>query len=476
MKKFGFIKKVTAAATAAAMVASLGISAFALEANGGDGITINSVDVTQIDVTNEVYKVTVGFTTSVDNEIGMTMLTYGDSSDGSLSLGSDWDSNKYNSGTMKVIGVDQIPGVSADGSSTFVFNVTTKASSGDIYLKKGSTALIALSGDGVKMPAVATLTIKAKATYGAPVEVGSSSDPVALAANLTNEQIQNTIKEALETKNATTSVYENSTATTALKENVPLYGTNVEFGTFTKGAGNTYTGTVIIKTVEGVDVNEGGIAVAVTVNTETTAVDADKISRIDGKAAETDGSFAIKIEKGDAASVADITAKLKEKTADIVDSTEKITGKVALNDTNAEFSTESTFDAAAESQELTYSVTIKASAAVTGTEYLNVTTALTATVKVTVSSAPVGDPVYLGDVNMDGEISGADWQAVMNHLSEYIVNNELDDNNSVSYKAADVNKDGEISGADWQAIMNHLSEYITNAEIGTEIVGYKVID
>ena len=162
MKKFGFIKKVTAAATAAAMVASFGISAFAAapNTNPGDGIAITDVTVKARmngeNIVPGIYDVKVAFTTSVDNTIGMTMLTYGDSENDTKLNGTDWGNNKYQSG-MKIIGVDQIPGVAKDGTGEFNFSVTTEGSGSDIYLAEGKTALVALSGDGVDVPAVAEL-------------------------------------------------------------------------------------------------------------------------------------------------------------------------------------------------------------------------------------------------------------------------------------------------------------------------------
>lgn len=403
MKKFGFIKKITAAATTAAMVASFGISAFAdTVGNAGNGITINSVNVTEIDTTNEIYKVTVGFTSTSTNNIGMTMLTYGNSDDSSLTLGSSWSENQYQSTGMKVIGVDQIAGVS-NGTGTFEFNVTTKVSAGDIYLKKGSTALIALSGDGVTTPAVAPITITATATYAAPVTIND----VALAANLTDTQIQNTIKEALQTKAVTTSVYEKSTDTTALKENVPLYGDNVTIGTFTKAAdSDVYTGTVTIKAVDGVNVQEGGISVAVTVNTVKTAVDAAKATAVEGMSAvaETPNNFAITVGATDNADAnAVVTNNFVGKNVTLTDSTGTITGTVAITSdmvTAGDYAVDAT---------KAYTVTIPSTVA-TNNSLLTIPSAgITLTVDVTVTSVAVINAITLsGDAINVTVTKGAD--------------------------------------------------------------------
>ena len=403
MKKFGFIKKITAAATAAAMVASFGISAFAdTVGNPGNGITINSVNVTEIDTTNEIYKVTVGFTSTSTNNIGMTMLTYGNSNDSSMTLGSSWSENQYQSTGMKVIGVDQIAGVS-NGTGTFEFNVTTKVSAGDIYLKKGSTALIALSGDGVSVPAVAPLTITATATYAAPVTIND----VALAANLTADEIQDTIKEALQTKAVTTSVYEKSTDTTALKENVPLYGDNVTIGTFTKAAdSDVYTGTVTINAVDGVNVQTGGISVAVTVNTVKTAVEAAKATAVEGMTAvtETPNKFTLTVgSDGNADANAVVANNFVGKTVTLTDSTGTVTGTVAITSemvTVSEYAVDVT---------KAYTVTIPSTAS-TNNSLLTIPSAgITLTVDVTVTSAAVINAITLsGDAINVTVTKGAD--------------------------------------------------------------------
>ena len=476
MKKFGFIKKVTAAATAAAMVASLGISAFATTPGtaGSDDLAGATINITNVDLdqigNSDVYKVTVSYkTTATNNSIGMTMLTYKQSDNTKdLTLGTSYDDSKVSEGSdvskMQIIGIDQTNPVNAgdenNGQGTFEFNVTTDSSAaGGYYLKKGVTALIALSSDGNvngenSSPAFATLTIPVSASSASNVTISS----LVLDAN---EDIESKVVE--EVQKQTVTLYDGETVAA---ENVSLASAE-KVGSVTIN-GNVYTGNVKLTSATGVNIGSDGILVPFEVTVSLNPVAAAEISKVDGKAAETDGSFAVKIEKGDAASVADITAKLKEKTADIVDSTEKITGKVALNDTNAEVSTvDSTFDAAAETQVFTYTVTIKENATVTGTDYLNVTTPLTATVKVTVSSAPVGVTYILGDVNGDGKVDAMDWGILRNHVQKVVVNADLDDTTSRAYKAADVDKSGgKLSASDWGILRNHVQKVLINENIG----------
>lgn len=448
MKKFGFIKKITAAATAAAMVTSLGISAFALEGNAGTGITIDTIGVTETDKPG-IYTVTVGFTANSTNNIGMTMLTYGkkpaaDGAEVNMVLDPSWTNNQYDGETMKVIGVDQIAGVS-NGSGTFEFNVSTNKGTDSIYLAKGTTALIALSGDGVSVPAVAPLTITAIAAYGAPAEI-SSSDPVALDANLTADEIQDTIKAALQTKAVTTSVYEKSTDTTALKENVPLYGDNVTIGTFTKAAdSDVYTGTVTINAVEGVSVQTGGIPVAVTVNTVKTAVDAAKATAVEDMSAVvgTDNKFATTVAATDNADAnAVVENNFVGKKVTLTDSTGTVTGTVTI--TNAMVTP------GAYTVGETSAYTIAIPAGTTSNSLLTVPAGgITVTVDVTVSAAPVVKGMF-GDVNNDKVIDYTDVGEIIAYITassngqEYPFIDANDPEKTVDLKFADVTADFKL--------------------------------
>ena len=90
--------------------------------------------------------------------------------------------------------------------------------------------------------------------------------------------------------------------------------------------------------------------------------------------------------------------------------------------------------------------------------------------------APAGVPVYLGDVNMDGEVNGQDWQLIMFHNNNLNPIPALKDKTSVQYKAANINNDDEINGQDWQLIMFHNNNLNPNPDIGKKIVGYKSVE
>jgi hypothetical protein len=147
MKKFS-LKKITAAVSAAAMIATMGTTAFAHDitvANGNTGISILDED------HDGIYDITVNYTSAVENKIGVTMLTYGMTDNTGLTAQT---ANKaYDKEKMKIVGVDQSAPVAANGSGTFSFRVSAilpKAGSANTYyLKRGVPALIALSGDGV---------------------------------------------------------------------------------------------------------------------------------------------------------------------------------------------------------------------------------------------------------------------------------------------------------------------------------------
>ncbi|MDY5231805.1 MAG: dockerin type I repeat-containing protein [Eubacteriales bacterium] len=140
MKKFS-LKKITAAVSAAAMIATMGTSAFASEITvTNDTITISDTD------GDGIFDITVNYTSTVNNEIGVTMLTYGMSDDSDIAA-----STGYATTGMKIVGVDQSAGaVAKDGTGSFNFKVSAiKNSNGGYYLKRGVDAIIAVSGDGV---------------------------------------------------------------------------------------------------------------------------------------------------------------------------------------------------------------------------------------------------------------------------------------------------------------------------------------
>ena len=152
MKKFS-LKKITAAVSAAAMIATMGTTAFAANViQSSSGITIKGITVTQRTDNSELYNVSVVYETTEVQDIGTTMLTYVKHGDALSSV------TAYDKGTMNIVGIDQ-----KNDTSAFTFTVTTDTSaSNGIYMIPGEAGLLMLSGDKVGgTPAVATLAIAA---------------------------------------------------------------------------------------------------------------------------------------------------------------------------------------------------------------------------------------------------------------------------------------------------------------------------
>lgn len=152
MKKFS-LKKITAAVSAAAMIATLGTTAFAANViQSSSGITIKGITVTQRTDDSELYNVSVVYETTEVQDIGTTMLTYVKHGDALSSV------TAYDKDTMNIVGIDQ-----KNDTSAFTFTVTTDTSaSNGIYMIPGEAGLLMLSGDKVGgTPAVATLAIAA---------------------------------------------------------------------------------------------------------------------------------------------------------------------------------------------------------------------------------------------------------------------------------------------------------------------------
>lgn len=181
MKKFS-LKKITAAVSAAAMIATMCTSAFAASpvsaGQDGDGITITDVTVRQRESGSKLYDVSVTYTTSVAQEIGTTMLTYVKHGNSLTSV------EAYNDSTMKIVGVDQ-----KNDMEAFTFTVTTEENSNGIYMTPGEAGLLMLSGDKVTTPAVASVKIPAPAAVKATadavdVDVYSYEDAEAIKSKI----------------------------------------------------------------------------------------------------------------------------------------------------------------------------------------------------------------------------------------------------------------------------------------------------
>lgn len=397
MKKFS-LKKITAAVSAAAMIATMGTSAFAAVGNPGSGVTIDTITKTLVDETNQIYNIKVDFTSSSANEIGMTMLTYGNADDSSLNLQSDWDNNKYkDDNSMKIVGVDQKEPVANGSTGSFEFKITTKQSAGAIYLKKGATALIALSGDGVTTPAVAPLSINAIAGYAAPVNLGE----VSMAANA---DVQAELTAAAKGQSA--AVYEKQDDEVSLG-NVPLADATI--GTWTEKDG-TYTATATIPAstvMSGVDFPAAGLSVSLTATTKFTAVNAAKATAVEGFTANEGATeFTKTVTADDLTSDATLKNQLVGKKVTLADKSGKVSGAVTITDSMV--ATDETYDSATESdQVITYTVTVPEGA--TDDTLLNVSSGgIAVTAKITVTKTPVIKAIALEGAEIEVSVTKGD--------------------------------------------------------------------
>lgn len=392
MKKFS-LKKITAAVSAAAMIATMGTSAFALEGNAGVGVTIDTITKSVVDADKQIYNIKVDFTSSSANEIGMTMLTYGNKDDSDLSLGMGYDD-----GTMKIIGVDQIDPVTSGNEGSFEFKITTKADSGAIYLKKGKTALITLSGDGVTTPAVAPLSINAIAGYAAPVALGAVSMDA-------NADVSAALTDAAKAAKAT--IYEKQSDTDNLGE-VSLADATI--GAWTESEG-TYTATATLPgstVMSGVDFPAAGLSVSLSATVTFNAVAASKATAVEGFTANEDVTeFAKTVTADDTTTDAKLKEEVVGKKVTLTDKTGKVSGTVAI--TEGMVATSDTYVSSNENdQVITYTVTVPKDTATSST-LLNVPDGgIIATVKVTVTKTPVIKAIALDGAKIEVTVTKGD--------------------------------------------------------------------
>lgn len=396
MKKFS-LKKITAAVSAAAMIATMGTSAFAVEGNDGVGVSIDTITKTVVDADKQIYNIKVDFTSSSANEIGMTMLTYGAKDDSSLTLNTDWADNAYSDDTMKIIGVDQISPVTSGNTGSFAFKITTDKDAGAIYLKKGATALIALSGDGVTTPAVAPLSINAIAGYAAPVALGAVSMDA-------NADVSAALTDAAKAAKAT--IYEKQSDTDNLGE-VSLADATI--GAWTESEG-TYTATATLPSstvMSGVDFPAAGLSVSLSATVTFNAVAASKATAVEGFTANEDVTeFAKTVTADDTTTDAKLKEKVVGKKVTLADATGKVSGTVDITD--GMVSTSDTYDSSSEEdQVITYTVTVPEG--ITSNELLNVPTGgIPVTVKVTVTKTPVIKAIALDGAKIEVTVTKGD--------------------------------------------------------------------
>lgn len=392
MKVNNLLKKVGSVITTAALLATLGTTAFAdgenVSTKPGKGISITSVTTTKVD-DNGLYNVKVEYATTVDNVTGMTMLAYrakdssGNPSD--TALGTAYSND------MQIVGIDQKEPVK-NNSGSFEFKVTTNTDANGFYIQKGKKALIAVSGDQCE-PAYATLLIKLAAKEITPKTLDKA---VSVAANASDVDIQSALDAAV--KNVTVEVVDDVTN----NHQVSLDKADIKDANWTLGEDGKCTRRYTFKagntSVEGVEFKEDK-TVVVTATITKTAVDANTVSSVDGLTAK-EGSVNTfeKTYSADQNTEESVIkdALFKDKTAKIANGI--ATGTVTLESGWAK-STGTAYDKSAdEDQNLVYEVTIPNTATVTGNEYLKIAAdGLKFTVNVTVSRTQ-----YISAITLDG--------------------------------------------------------------------------
>ena len=526
MKKFS-LKKITAAVSAAAMIATMGTSAFAANViQSSSGITIKGITVTQRTDDSELYNVSVEYETTEVQGIGTTMLTYVKHGDALSSV------TAYDKDTMNIVGVDQ-----KNDTSAFTFTVTTDSSaSNGIYMVPGESGLLMLSGDKVTSPAVATLAIAALKVEN--TDLGNIA--IINGADATDTAKKNAIINAVGAVKFTN--------TDGVSEDVTLAAENVTL---------TETGATITYNNYSVDVTASFVAKAFDVAEITLLTDNDEVYTADSflnDTADVNDQVAAKIKKvrvtgaeeegmipsetwtigtdGAAVSVTGTAANdsetdltvtvtapasakgdLKGKTATVKVTLAADTTKIATsyklfdlsgtevpstgvkltkseglsaplpaeysvklyNNQNEEidagkweitsFVWSPLFNGNAEGTYVgTATIAPKSGEATEATGVDKLTITLTVVVE-----EQKGVKFVLGDVNGDGQVNGSDVTDLMNHVSELIIINDMSDEAGRTFKASDVNEDGSVNGSDVTDLMNHVSELIMSNRIGLEL-------
>lgn len=526
MKKFS-LKKITAAVSAAAMIATMGTSAFAANViQSSSGITIKGITVTQRTDDSELYNVSVEYETTEVQGIGTTMLTYVKHGDALSSV------TAYDKDTMNIVGVDQ-----KNDTSAFTFTVTTDSSaSNGIYMVPGESGLLMLSGDKVTSPAVATLAIAALKVEN--TDLGNIA--IINGADATDTAKKNAIINAVGAVKFTN--------TDGVSEDVTLAAENVTL---------TETGATITYNNYSVDVTASFVAKAFDVAEITLLTDNDEVYTADSflnDTADVNDQVAAKIKKvrvtgaeeegmipsetwtigtdGAAVSVAGTAANdsetdltvtvtapasakgdLKGKTATVKVTLAADTTKIATsyklfdlsgtevpstgvkltkseglsaplpaeysvklyNNQNEEidagkweitsFVWSPLFNGNTEGTYVgTATIAPKSGEATEATGVDKLTITLTVVVE-----EQKGVKFVLGDVNGDGQVNGSDVTDLMNHVSELIIINDMSDETGRTFKASDVNEDGSVNGSDVTDLMNHVSELIMSNRIGLEL-------
>lgn len=401
MKVKNLLKKVGSVMTTAALLATLGTTAFAdgvdVKKEVAEGGNVNITGVTATDKGNDVYEIKVDYTTTIDNKVGMTMLTYrasgedGKPADTALST-------KY-SDKMQIVGIAQSADNKAkDSSGSFIFNVTTKQgkdTTNKYYIQKGKKVLIAVSGDQCT-PAYATFSLNATAT-SATCTLGSVEQPVQIKAN---ENISKALNDWMNSNKGNVDA-EFVDASEEIIGRAKLDNVDFTDVNWSKSETNenVYTATVTLKDgdVSGVKIDKP-ITLSLTATVEITPVDAKKIKSLDGVSVNTEGSFDLTYAADGEVTKDKVTDFLVGKKVVVTDETSKVDStEITLN--KGMLTEPTSFTDSDNDYTVEYGVTIQNGTG-SGNEKLNISSDITATVKVKVTKKAVvnkielkGDPI-----------------------------------------------------------------------------------
>ena len=384
MKVNNLLKKVGSVITTAALLATLGTTAFAdggvTVGVGGDGISITEVETVQHENSTDVYDVTVTYKTTKDNAVGMTMLVYKNKDDSSLN---DNAANPYTEGSMQIIGIDQTKAESSsDGSAkegSFTFSVTTNAGTTEApnvyHIKKGKKALIAVSGDKCT-PAYAALLIKLAAKEITPKTLDKA---VSVAANASDVDIQSALDAAV--KNVTVEVVDDVTN----NHQVSLDKADIKDANWTLGEDGKCTRRYTFKagntSVEGVEFKEDK-TVVVTATITKTAV-SGTVAKL-GSAEVTGNVATISVNNSvlkDATDLSNLTTYLEENYKSVQLTAGDLTDTI---ENGASFETSDAYEVNKTSY--TYTATVNAGTGKNGNVKLDANQLITVTVNITSDS------------------------------------------------------------------------------------------
>lgn len=334
MKKFS-LKKITAAVSAAAMIATMGTTAFADVGISGSAIKLTKVEANQ-NADGTTYDVTIEYEPTGENanEIGVTMLAYGGVDKAGIQEtnpvnGTEVTGNEYKS-TMQIVGVDQnkVTG-NENNENKFTFKVTTAENAGGYYVKAGKSALVMVSGDKTS-PAVAELRFNKEITSAdAITELSNITGTVAEGTTATEAKLKEAAGSAVEavisgatvTAGAVTYTEGQTKATVAYTAAVPAM---TEFYTVEKLAENKTDSVYYKNTSDSAITKSGTVEVSYNTTDASDVTTESKAITIAKKEVTEDGS-----ETG-TVSTDKIVQKIQAGTAELTNADGTLTDEIAL--------------------------------------------------------------------------------------------------------------------------------------------------